>query len=106
MSIPEFDTYKGLERFAKDPREPENLMAFNCLCKQAETRAVWQAASNFGIDKLEDSIKLITGSLGERAKSAKGALDLTSFMDKTEEEQLAMYNKICEMAGVKVDPTT
>lgn len=106
LSIPEFDTYKSLERFARDPREPENILAFNCLRKQAETRAVWQAASNFGIDKLEDAIKLITGSIGERTKTQKVASDLEGFMDKTPQEQIALFNKLCDMSGVKVDPTT
>lgn len=105
LSIPEFDTYRGLERFARDPKKPEHKFAFDCLCKQAETRAVWHAVSNFGFDKIEEAVKLITGSLGEKSTS-KHTADLTDFMDKTAAEQIEIFNRICEAAGVKVDPTT
>jgi hypothetical protein len=106
LSIPEFDTYRGLERFATDPNKPENLLAFNCLCKQAETRAVWQAVSNFGADKLEDAIKLITGSTGEETKKDKAINSLDNFMDMSESEQLKIFNDLCESLGCKVDPET
>lgn len=96
LSIPEFDTYKSLQRFAEDPTRVDNRLAFNCLYKQAETRAVWRAASGFGVDKLESAVKLITGSLGEKSPASRDANILEGFMDKSEAEQLDIFNKICE----------
>ena len=89
--MPELDTYKAIERFARNNSDPSAVLGYACLKRRTELH-VRAAASVAGVTLSEylGCKRRATGSLNEM----------------TEDQRLNMYMEMCRSVGVQLDPGT
>lgn len=95
--MPEFDTYKAIERYAKNNDNPEAFLGYQFLKRRTQATIMWRTLMT-GIDS-SAAIKLYLGI----KESVGASRDLA---DMSEEERKAMYDAACREAGIQLDPST
>ena len=100
--MPQFDTYRVLERYAKHPGNRDAVLGFLMLYMETETRARWTAFSAFPHADLQQATQLFLGAHEKYLK--KGSITDQLVVSKTKEEEVAAFIKFCAKMGVKVDP--
>jgi hypothetical protein len=97
LCMPEFDTYKAIERYAKDNSSPEAILGFQMLRKRTETTIMWRTVLT-GLD-ISAALKMYLG-ISDRAAGSK------KLEDMTEEERRKAYAAACMSTGIQLDPET
>ena len=96
--MPEFDTYKAIERFAKDNNDASALLAYKCLKHRTEAIVRWRIASASPLD----IASALNSYLGITHKTAAPK----SLTDMSEADRQELYMAACQQLGVKIDPTS
>ena len=96
--MPEFDTYKAIERFAKDNNDASALLAYKCLKHRTEAMIRWRVASAMPLD----GAAALNSYMGI-TNQATAPKDLSGM---SEEARRALYVNACAQLGVKIDPAS
>ena len=89
--MPEHDTYKAIERFAKNNSDPAAVLGYVFLKRRTEL-SVQAAADSAGMTLYE--------YLGCKQRRPR------SLGDMTEDQRRDMYQEMCRSVGVQLDPDT
>lgn len=100
--MPQFDTYRVLERYAKHPGNRDAVLGFLLLYKETEARARWNAFSAFPRADLNQAMQLYL-DVRDR-KALRGSVTDQLMASKTKEEEIEAFIKFCASMGVNVDP--
>lgn len=100
--MPQFDTYRVLERYAKHPGNRDAVLGFLLLYMETETRSRWNAFSAFPHADLHQALQLYLGAHDKQVKH--GSLTDQLMASKTKEDEVAAFLKLCASMGVNVDP--
>ena len=101
LSLPEFDTYHILEKYAKDPDHPSNILALRMLKRRARLQIQWRVLNSAlaSESNIETLWNVLIGC-GESHTIAKK----TDMSQMNEAELMDMYNKALAQVGMSIDP--
>ena len=103
--MPEFDTYKGIEDYAKHPYKEEARQRFRWLQHAVESKIHWDAIATHGAEKLELSRDLRVGALSELEDRDAGSDIVQELASMPNAERNAAVLRLFESAGIHVDPS-
>lgn len=94
--MPEFDTYKVIERYAKNNDSPEAYLGYQFLKHRTQAAIMWRTSiTEFDIGSALSAYLGLKDKLGGRGMA-----------DMSEEERKQMYDEMCREAGIQLDPKT
>lgn len=100
--MPEFDTYRAIERYAKHNNDRAAIQSYLMLKRRTRLSVFWRSICAFGIDKEQPASTVQMGAFTEEKKVEK----TTDLGAMTEEERRAMFMKAVDEAGIQLDPET
>lgn len=100
--MPEFDTYKAIERYAKHNNDRAAVQSYLMLKRRTRLSVFWRSICAFGVDKEQSATTVQMGAFSEEKKVEKQT-DLASM---TEKERLAMFMNAMDEVGMQLDPET
>jgi hypothetical protein len=100
--MPQFDTYRVLERYAKHPGNRDAILGFLMLYMETENRVRWNSFAAFPQANLQQAMELFLGVHDRQAKH--GSVTDQLMASKTKEEEINAFIKFCAKMGVTVDP--
>ena len=105
--MPEFDTYKGIERFARAPDDPAAALSYFWLMERTKRQLMWRALSGFGSEGLAAGYSMQLGCAGASdGSTSKRGLDLEALAELAKPDRDAVYIDLCKRAGITIDPVT
>lgn len=101
LCLPEFDTYRILENYARDPDDYRNILALRVLKRRARLQLQWRVLhSRFASsDSIETLFDLLLGHHEKHVAAPK-----TDMNQMSEAELMDMYNKALAEVGLSIDP--
>ena len=102
--MPEFDTYKGIERYAKHPDDIEAVQSFHWLMRRTKRQLIWRAISVLGLEGLELGYRLQLGCTDEGAPEQSNTFDPDVLPKLSQEDRDTAYLELCKSVGITVDP--
>ena len=99
LTLPEFDTYNTLKRFAED-QSVESKLAFHWLRRTALNSITWHANELVDGENLENGVYYRIGAISEIQQDKAATEDIANM---SEEEQREDYLNACKAAGVEID---
>ena len=100
--MPEFDTYRAIERYAKHNNDRAAVQSYLMLKRRTRLSVFWRSICAFGVDKEQPASTVQMGAFSEEKKVEK-ATDLASM---TEKERLDMFMNAMDEVGMQLDPET
>lgn len=100
--MPEFDTYKALERYAKHNDERAAVQSYLFLKRRTRLSVLWRSICAFGLEKEQLASALQMGAFAEEKKVQHA----TNLADMTEEERRQLYMNALNEIGYELDPET
>ena len=100
--MPEFDTYKAIERYAKHNNDRAAVQSYLMLKRRTRLSVFWRSICAFGVDKEQPASTVQMGAFAEEKKVEK-ATDMASM---TEKERLAVFMDAMDEVGMQLDPET
>ena len=104
--MPELDTYKGIERYARHPDDPAARLGFEWLRYATENRIRWKAFTAMDTDHIQLGCNIAVGAFAELGKTSSSSNELTleTLYNMPAAERDATYIALCKRAGIDVDP--
>lgn len=96
--MPALDTYKTIERFARNPDDGAALQAYKFLRHRTALEVKWQALQYVPAMEHGTAVDLYTGT-NERVTVAK---DLS---EMSEPQRQDLFEQACKATGVQLDPS-
>ena len=100
--MPQFDTYRVLERDAKHPGNRDAVLGFLLLYAETETRCRWSSFAAFPTADQQQALQLFLGAHDRKVK--QGSITDQLMASKKKEEEINAFIKFCAKMGVNVDP--
>ena len=96
--MPSLDTYKTIERFAKNPEDSAALQAYKFLRHRTALEIKWKAFQYVPAIEHNAAVDLYTGAR-DKTVSAK------SLEEMSEPQRMDLFEQACKAAGVQLDPS-
>lgn len=100
--MPEFDTYKAIERYAKHNNDRAAVQSYLMLKRRTRLSVFWRSICAFGVDKEQPASTVQMGAFTEDKKVEK----TTDLAAMTEEERRNMFMQVMDQVGIQLDPKT
>ena len=104
--MPEFDTYKGIERYARHPEDPAAILSFYWLMQRTKRQLTWRAVSHFGVDDMSTGYMMQLGCTETQGQAQTNVFDPDAITQLSKEDREAAYIAACKSVGLAVDPAT
>lgn len=95
--MPEHDTYKAIERYARDNSNPAAVLGYLMLKRRTELSLLWKAKNSDY--ETSTALRMYLGM--PEVKSV-----VKDMRDMPEQDRLDMFMAACSSVGIELDPST